>query len=150
MYDKEVLLPDEYDIFINDGARELYIRPYLSVRPSDDNNTMVEVRKHCAATTESLGLQRLRELQFNYSIKRDTLHLDEYFKLPEGRKWSADFVGIRLYVPEGTVIKLDSSSDFILHSRYHYRFHNRYGAETWDNGERIWIMSDDDLVPAGN
>lgn len=150
MYDKEVLLPDEYDIFINDGARELYIRPYLSVRPSDDYNTMVEVRKHCAATTESLGLQRLRELQFNYSIKRDTLHLDEYFKLPEGRKWSADFVGIRLYVPEGTVIKLDSSSDFILHSRYHYRFHNRYRAETWDNGERIWIMSDDDLVPAGN
>ncbi len=151
MYNKEVRFPDdEYDIFINDGARELYIRPYLSVRPSDDNNTMVEVRKRCAATTESAGLQRLRELQFNYSIKRDTLHLDEYFKLPEGRKWSADFVGIRLYIPEGTVIKLDSSSDFILHSRYHYRFHNRYGTETWDNGEHIWIMSDDDLIPAGN
>ena len=140
---------DEYEIFIDDSQRELYIRPYLSVRLSGDNNTRVEVRKQCAATTEPMAIQRLRGLQYNYKIRRDTLYLDEYFKLPEGRKWSADFVSVRLYVPDGTVVKLEQNSDFILHSRYHYRYHDRFGTELWDNREHIWVMTDDELIPAG-
>ncbi|HKK40834.1 MAG TPA: PspC domain-containing protein [Bacteroidales bacterium] len=150
IYNKEVSFPDdEYEIFINDNLRELYIRPYLSVKTSGNNSTRIEVRKHSAAATESIAYQRLRSLQFNYGVKRDTVRLDEYFRLPEGRKWSADFVGVKLYIPEGTVVKLDKNSDFILHSNYHYRFHGRFGNEQWDNDNKIWIMSDDELVPAG-
>ncbi len=150
MYNKEVRFPDdEYDIFIDDSQRELYIRPYFSVRTSGNSSTTVEVRKRCAAPTESIAYQRLKLLQFSYKVNRDTLHLDEYFRLPEGRKWSGDFVGIKLFIPEGTVVKLDKNSDFILHSRYHYRFQGHYDNDTWDNNQRVWIMSDDELVPAG-
>jgi phage shock protein PspC (stress-responsive transcriptional regulator) len=150
MYNKEIRFPDdEYNIFINEEQKELYIRPYFTVTHSRDEETIVEIRKRCSATTDPVAMKKLKEIQFNYTTKHDTLQLDEYFKLPEGHKWSADFVGVKLHVPEGTVIKLDRNSDFLLHSRYSYRFHKRFGAANLDDRQRVWVMTDDILVPAG-
>ncbi|MCX6254175.1 MAG: PspC domain-containing protein, partial [Bacteroidia bacterium] len=94
-FEKQVSLPhEEYTVFINEEKKELYIRPYLSVNSSDDKVTRVEVRKRSAGRSEIDAMKKTEGLQYNYSIKGDTLLIDEYFTSPAGRKWSADNVGI--------------------------------------------------------
>ncbi len=142
--EKEVDFPhDEYNIYINDEKRELYIKPNISVRNSDDKIPIVEIRKRCAARTQIEAMKRLDGLQYNYSISHDTLHLDEYFTIPNGRKWSADNIGINLYIPVGTIVKMDRNSSIIYHSRYHYGHY--YHSDWAEPGQRIWVMTDDGL-----
>ena len=63
-------------------------------------------------------MKKAEELQFNYNLSGDSLNIDEYFTLPSGRKWSADNVGIRLYVPTGTILKFDETSKILCSLSY--------------------------------
>jgi hypothetical protein len=118
-YEKEFNLPhDEYSIYINDERRELYIRPHLNVNRSDDKTARVEVRKRSAGRTMVDAMKKAEGLLYNYSLKGDTLHLDEYFTCPAGRKWAADNVGIHLYIPTGTILKFENDTRILLHSSF--------------------------------
>ena len=80
---------------------ELYIRPFLKVYSSENENARVELKKRSSGRNEMDAMKKTEELSYNYTINGDTLILDEYFTIPSGRKWSADNVGINIYIPEG-------------------------------------------------
>lgn len=144
-YQKEVSLPhEEYSVYINDEKNELYIRPFLNINKSDDKSTTVEMRKRSAGRTEMDAMKKIDGLLYNYSIKGNTLHLDEYFTSPAGRKWSADNVGINIHIPSGTILKFENSPRLLLHSSFRYES-DEYLESRWESDNALWIMTDDGL-----
>ena len=118
-FEKEISLPhEEYSVFLNEEKKELYIRPYLSIDRSDDKISRIAVSKRSTGRTEIEAEKKTERLIYNYSLKDDSLNLDEYFTIPSGRKWSADKIGIHLYVPKGTILKFDEQSRVLVHSHF--------------------------------
>jgi phage shock protein PspC (stress-responsive transcriptional regulator) len=147
-FDKEFTLPhEEYSVFINDEKKELYIRPYLDVDKSDNKSTSVEVRKSSAGRTEMDAMKKIDGMRYNYSIKGDTLHLDEYFTNPAGRKWAADNVRINLYIPIGTILKFENGPGVMVHSSFRNE-RDEYLESRWESGNNLWAMTNEGLEPA--
>jgi hypothetical protein len=141
---------EEYSVFLNEEKKELYIRPYLSVERSDEKITRVEVRKRSAGRTEYEANKKAEGIQYNYSLRSDSLNIDEYFTIPSDRKWSADEIGIDLYIPNGTVLKFDMPSRIMVHS--HFMNGNEDNLESrWEPDSGMWVMTQDGLEPlSGN
>lgn len=147
-FEKQISLPHEdYTVYINDEAKELYIRPYLSVDQSFDKKTRVEVRRRSTGRNEDEAFKKTEGLVYNFSLKSDSLKLDEYFTIPPGRKWSADNIGVHLYIPSGTILKFDKESRIMVHSIYHDESED-YRESRWESGIDCWVMTDDGLEPA--
>ena len=146
-YDKQFSLPHEqYSVFLNDQKKELYIRTYFAVERSDDKLRRIEIRKRSAGHTELEAVNKTDGLIFNYSIKGDTLFMDEYFTCPSGRKWSADNVGINLYIPAGTILKFEKKPRILLHSSFRNEYDD-YLESSWESGNSVWAMTDNGLEP---
>ena len=146
-YNKQIsLLHEEYSVLLNDDKKELYIRPYLSVDLSENKVTSIEVRKRASGRTDLEATEKAEALIYNYSFKKDSLKIDEYFTVPSGRKWSADEIGIHLYIPLGAVLKFDEQSRIMVHS--HYRDENEdYLQSKWESGTGNWVMTENGLEP---
>jgi len=144
--DKELSIKEEgYSVFINEEDKELYIRPYLNINDSDGDDARIEIRKRSSGRSELDAFRKTESLLYNYSISGDTLFLDEYFTITAERKWSADNVGINVYVPEGTVIKLDRGVGNLFHDRYFNRYESYSGSTRWKSGNRTFILTGDGL-----
>ncbi len=146
-FQKDFTLPhDEYSVYINDEIKELYIRPYLAIDKSDNRSTRIVVEKRSAGRTEPEAMKKTDGLMYNYRIKDDTIHLDEYFTSPAGRRWSADNIGINLYIPKGTILKFEKDPRILLHSSFRNES-DEYLQSTWESGNSLWIMTNDGLEP---
>jgi hypothetical protein len=148
-FEKELSLKKVgFNIFINEDRKELYIRPYLKVCNSENDIALVELRKRSSGRSEVDAMKKTGELIYNYSLNGDTLILDEYFTIPSGRKWSADNVVINLYVPEGTVLKLDEASQSLFHSPSENEYEEANSSAGEASGDRLWILTEEGLEPA--
>jgi hypothetical protein len=146
-YEKEVSLPhDEYSVFINDVSKELYIRPHLDIEVSDEKSVSLEVVKSSAGKTEMEASAKSEALHYKYILKNDSLHIDEYFTIPSGRKWAADHIEVNLRIPTGTIVKFDKASKLKVHSVIHEvdgdDLYTRWESES---GVGYWIMTDEGL-----
>jgi phage shock protein PspC (stress-responsive transcriptional regulator) len=147
-YEKDFILPhDEYSVYINDEKNELYIRSYLTVDKSENKSARIELRKHSAGRTEIEARKKTVGLMYNFGIKGDTLHLDEYFTIPSGRKWSADNVGINLYIPEGTCVKFEKDPKILVRSSFRNES-DEYLKSSWESDNSIWVMTGNGLKQA--
>ena len=148
-YEKVISIPhDEYSVFIDDNLKQLYIRPFLNIEKSDDTKTHLEITKRSAGKTEREASEKAEGLKYEYHITGDSLNIDEYFTLPSGRKWSADNVGIRLYIPNGTILKFDKTSKILVHSHIYDGSEDYYESHWEESGPGMWVMTDDGLVSA--
>lgn len=108
VYEKKFVFNDSRDIyFLIDSAGNKYLNPSIRLIESDDNSTVVEVRKQSSAKTRFDAHKKTETIEYEYKINNDTLSLNEFFVIPSTRKWSADIVKIRLHIPENTVIHAD-------------------------------------------
>jgi phage shock protein PspC (stress-responsive transcriptional regulator) len=150
-YDKQLSFGHEaYSVFLNEEKKELYIRPYLSIDRSEDKVTRVEMRKRSTGRTEYEAIKKTEGIQYSYSLRSDSLNIDEYFTIPSGRKWAADQIGIHLYIPTGTVVKFDVPSRVMVHSHF-IDDYDDYLESRWESGTGNWIMTQDGLEPvSGN
>ena len=139
---------DGYNILINNDRKELYIRPYLKVYKSENKNARVELRKRSSGRNEIDAMKKTEDLVYNYSISKDTLILDEYFTITAGRKWAADNVGVNLYLPSGSVLKLDKPSLRLLHSYISKEYYDADNMAETGKCSNTWILTDDGLEPA--
>ncbi len=147
--EKELNFREEgYNIMINNDRKELYIRPYLKVYNSENGNARVELRKRSSGRNEIDAMKKTEDLIYNYSISGDTLILDEYFTIPKGRKWAADNVGINLYLPAGSVLKLDKPSLRLLHSYISKEYYDADDLEVTGQSTDTWILTNEGLEPA--
>ncbi len=134
-FDKELSIPDEeYNVYISDEKKEIYIRTYLNISTGEDNRVSVDIKKRSAGRSRQDAMKKAGQLNYNYEINSDTLTIDEYFTLPNGTKWSFDNVGISLKAPEGTVIYLDTTVESQV-----YSFHDDYFIS--DPVNRYWLLT---------
>lgn len=155
-FNKEFSVPDgEFSAFFVDSVNELYIRPELQLNISEDKSGKVEIRKHSSGRTQEGAVRKAESLMYNYRISKDTIYLDEYFTLPSGSKWTADFINIDLSLPENTVLYFDSSTESLFHERIrirkgdddtnsYYEYHNNPGRLR----NKYWVISEDGLKEA--
>jgi phage shock protein PspC (stress-responsive transcriptional regulator) len=142
--DKEISIPDEeYNIYISEEKHEVYIRTSLDIVHDERNSAGVEIRKHSAGRSRFDAMENAEKLEYNYTISGDTLILDEFFTIPKGRKWSFDYVGVTVRVPEKTVIHMDRTTESLFHSTDDEDF-------VRNPDESFWLMMDDGLNYIGH
>ena len=113
---KEFSLPDEdYSVFMVDSIRQLYMSVGLKLNLSEDKQAKVEIQKRSSGRTRTDAVRKAGSIIYNYRMNKDTLALDEYFTLPVGDKWSAEYLNVNLFVPENTVLHFDKSSENLFH-----------------------------------
>jgi phage shock protein PspC (stress-responsive transcriptional regulator) len=154
-YDKELSIPDEdYTIYMNDSLRQLFIPPRLQLNIAEENNVKVEIDKRSSGKTRSDAVRKAESILYNSKINNDTIWLDEYFTLPSGSKWTADFVNVNLFIPENTVLYFDNTSENLFHNVIRIGLvednvvtHSHYddSTEPWELGNKYWILTEDGL-----
>ncbi len=119
--DKEIAVPDNYyRIYIDDKKNLVYMRPRLDIYPADNNSTSIEIERESSGTSRPDAESNARRLVYNFRISGDTVFLDEFFMIPQDSKWSFDEVSIDMYIPEGTIICMDETTERLRHSYYRY------------------------------
>lgn len=153
-YQNALSIPDEeISLFVIDPASNILSRPKLRLHLSEDNSMKVEVRKRSSGRTRSAASEKSESLVYNYRISSDTLYLDDYFKIPAGTKWSADFVSINLCLPEKTVLTIDRPISKLFHDHIEISrvenedVHTRIDCnnEPSDLPGKFWVLDEDGL-----
>ena len=147
-YDKDLAIREEgYTVYIDESQQKLYITPYLNVTNSGSETPSMNITRRSSGRSDNEATRRADELEYSYRIIGDTLYLDEYFTIPAGRKWSANFVGIYLYLPEGTRLVFDGKTEKLLNEMHH-----RHNDWDMDPGERTgggtWVVTEEGIVPS--
>ncbi|MCU0461805.1 MAG: PspC domain-containing protein [Bacteroidales bacterium] len=142
--DKEIEIPDEdYNIFISEEKKEIYIRTSLDINSDERKSASVTIRKHSAGRSKFSAIENAERLQYNFRIAGDTLYLDEFFTIPSGSKWSFDYVGVTVSVPENTVIHMDRTAESLFHSTDDDDFVS-------DPQKSFWLMTEEGLDYIGH
>jgi phage shock protein PspC (stress-responsive transcriptional regulator) len=144
---------NEYHFFLDDSAKSMYIKPEIRLSVSEENPPEIEIEKRSSGATESAAIKKAESIIYNYRISRDTLYLDDYFTIPSGSKWTADFVNINLNLSEKTVLYFDSTSLGLFHrnisttrvSNEVTRSVTEYNTEPWSLKDKYWVTSDNPL-----
>lgn len=138
-YDNEISIPDEeYNIYISDEKKEVYIRTYLDISASEEPSVKLRVTKLSAGRSKADAAEKAERLLYNFQISGDTLFIDEFFKIPPDTKWSFDEVRLNLYIPQGTIICMDKITESQFHSTDNEVF-------VTDTRNRFWMMTEDGL-----
>lgn len=154
IFEKEFMsIDDDYAFFMVDSLRNIYLNPRLRFGLSEENTTEIEVRKRSSGKTRREANNNAEKILYNYEVSGDTLRLDEYFTIPAGKKWTADFVTVNVNLPENTVIYFDRLSAGLLGNRIQIDGHNN----EWEYsdrdparlGGRYWTITDDGLKEVG-
>ena len=82
--------------------------------PSDGKSAWIDVTKRSSGRSKTDAARKADRLRYNYKISGDTLFLDEYFTYPENAKWSFDVVDVRVNIPQGTKISVDSTIERMI------------------------------------
>lgn len=152
-YDKEIAFDEEeYRVFFIDDNKGLFISTGMNINKSDDNSVRLNIRKRSAGRSRLDAQMKAEKLIYNYRITGDTIRLDEYFTIPAGSKWSIDDVRINLYIPEGTLIHFDKTTEDMFRRDYFMKNEWDWSDDSRDmeyarsdNADYYWIMTEDGL-----
>lgn len=157
-YSSQFAVPDDdYTVFMDDSTRTIFICPDLRFTITDNEDAKVEIRKRSSGRSRAEASRKSESLQYNYRISNDTLYLDEYFTVPSGIKWTADFVTINLCIPEKTVLYFENSTEKLFRNRIDIMKTNGddstysrtdYNTEPWQLGNKFWVLTEDGLEEA--
>jgi phage shock protein PspC (stress-responsive transcriptional regulator) len=158
-FNKQFAVPDDdYSVYMDDENRKMYICPDLRFRITDTEPAKIEIRKRSSGRTRIDAARKSESLDYNYRISNDTLYLDEYFSLPSGSKWSADFVTINLFLPENTILFFENSTEKLFRNRINImkidgddnnQSRIDWDTEPWELGNKFWVLTEDGLEEAG-
>jgi phage shock protein PspC (stress-responsive transcriptional regulator) len=138
-----------YSVLINDEKRELYISPELEIDASDEEPYGITVRKESYGSSEITAFNKTKDLDYYYRISGDSLFFDDYFTIHSGRKWSGDNIKIRISLPAGTTLKIDSCMEELLDDNYHSEDDDNHYPMVKSEGYSYWQITDEGLIPAG-
>jgi len=154
-FEKQFSVPDEdFTIFMNDSLHQLWIPARLNLNIVRDGMAKVEISRESSARTRSEAVRKAESILYNHNVKNDTIFLDEYFTLPAGSRWTADFLTIKLFVQENTVLHFDNNSenlfreDILIGSYENEEYGERkydYDTRPWELGGKYWIITEDGL-----
>jgi phage shock protein PspC (stress-responsive transcriptional regulator) len=126
-----------------DSTGSIHIKPQISININEEGPSGISVRKGASARTHGQATDKAETILFNYEFRKDTLMLDNYFTIPSGEKWSADYVKIYMDLPENTVLYFDKEAAEMLHNVHPSDGWNRHyhHGESEDMGGRYWVLT---------
>ncbi len=96
---------DNFKFLRSTQTNRLWATPELNIYGSDTTAGWISVDKWGCSKSDTEARANAREVGFNWRFSGDTLYLDEYFSLPEGRRWNGSLVDIDISLPEGTEVR---------------------------------------------
>jgi phage shock protein PspC (stress-responsive transcriptional regulator) len=151
-YDKEISFDEEdYNVYFIDDNKGLFIGSGLYINNSDDKSVRVNVRKRSTGRSRIDASRKAEGLLYNYKISGDTIFIDEYFTIPANTKWSFDDVRVNLYIPEGTEVHFDNTTENMFRRQHYYNdeWNWREGEDKEivrsGNAYNQWVMTEDGL-----
>lgn len=146
--DKRISINDNSNtVAVVDSAGIIHIKPKIRVNLTKEGPAGISVKKRSSARTHSLATKKAESLLFNYEFKDDTLLIDNYFTIPSGEKWSADYVNIYLDLPENTVLYFDRDAAEMIrevHPSDGWDRHYNY-SEYEDLAGKYWVLTKNGL-----
>jgi phage shock protein PspC (stress-responsive transcriptional regulator) len=141
----EISIPDNggngYQVFINDEKKEINIKSHLDIEPSEDKTFLIEVTRHSTGRSTIDASENSKQLQYAFNQSGNRLFVDEYFTIPQGRKWLVDYVSSIVWVPVGTIVHIsDDINETIIRSKYN---EDKYEGR----GDIFWLMTKNGLEP---
>lgn len=157
-YDKDISFDEEdYNVYFIDDNKGLFIGSGLSINNSDDKSVRVNIRKRSTGRSRVDASRKAEDLLYNYKISGDTIFIDEYFTIPANTKWSFDDVRVNLYIPEGTEVHFDKTTENMFRRQHYYndKWNWRLEGEDKemvrsDSGDNRWIMTKDGIRRTDN
>ncbi len=152
-YDKEISFDEEdYNLYFIDDNKGLFIGSGLYINNSEDKSVRLNVRKRSTGRSRIDASRKAEGLLYNYKISGDTIFIDEYFTIPANTKWSFDDVRVSLYIPEGTEVHFDKTTENMFRRQHYYNddWNWRWDGESKEmvrsnTGNNQWIMTEDGL-----
>jgi len=152
-YDKEISFDEEdYNVYFIDDNKGLFIGSGLYLNNSDDKSVRLNVRKRSTGRSRIDASSKAESLLYNYKISGDTIFIDEYFSIPANTKWSFDDVRVNVYIPEGTEVHFDKTTENMFRRQHYYNdeWNWRWDGESKEmvrsnRGNNQWIMTEDGL-----
>jgi phage shock protein PspC (stress-responsive transcriptional regulator) len=157
-FERTFQIPDEhYDLFLIDSADNIYLRLQLRLNMSEDKKAQIEIRKRSSGRTRTDASAKSQMLDYRYRISRDTLYLNDYFTIPAGNKWTADFVSINLFLPENIILYFDRPASKLFHGNIPVQrtkngdVHDYvdYDTSPWELPGKFWKFSEHGLDETG-
>ncbi|MEA1886503.1 MAG: PspC domain-containing protein [Bacteroidota bacterium] len=134
-YQRAVHLPFEpRNMYLNEEKDIIYVSPELNIYHTNDNAHITIVR-YSSGHSRSDAISKAEKLDYDISIEKGIIELDEYFSLPAGKRWSGAFVKIRLYIPDDKIVYFDEDVESLMHDDYF-----GCGLQSWEAGDQYWKM----------
>lgn len=138
-YDYLISVPGEnYDMFLKEDGKEVFIRTFVKIVPSENQHSYIEVNKRSTGRNRSVAGRRSEALICNFREDGNTIFIDEYSAYPSGMKWGFDKVSTKLSIPAGTIIGIDADHECFLH----------HGLRHTDYDKRFWKITEEGLEPS--
>ncbi|MEM9076180.1 MAG: PspC domain-containing protein [Bacteroidota bacterium] len=111
----------------------------FKIRKSDDNEVKLNIRKDSHGSTTIKARERAKNINYGYSLDQGNVVLDDHFTTDPSNKARDQEVTTTIYIPEGSVLKLDESTvghigRGIKRDRDYYRS---------DMVDYFWVMGED-------
>lgn len=111
----------------------------LVIRSTQDTLVTLHVEKNANGRSFEAAKKRAENIAYHYTKNNNTIALDKYLTTNAKNKFRDQEINLILYVPEGTIIKLNKNTKPLLH---HYKS-SRNLISYNDAGKHLKILSDE-------
>ncbi|MBU3822836.1 PspC domain-containing protein [Flavobacteriaceae bacterium XHP0103] len=108
-----------YKLANNENGDEMLYRKNImfSVKPTTDSIAKISIEKSAEGSDYEKAINRAKNINYNYTLNNNALLLDSYLSTDPKNKFSDQEIILTLYLPIGSVIKLnDNVRSFLYHS----------------------------------
>jgi len=111
---------NKYIFYKKNGKNQLYRedfrgRPNIGFYPSKDSTSYVVLRSKSRGENPVIAENRAQKISYGFRQQENEVILDPWFYLPEGEKFRAQEVSVKVFLPENTRFKIDDQIDDIAY-----------------------------------
>ncbi|WP_055442471.1 PspC domain-containing protein [Lacinutrix himadriensis] len=111
----------------------------ITIRSTEDSIATLHVEKNADGNSYQTAKERAENIIYKYALVNNTIQLDKYLTTDAENKFSDQEIKLTLYIPEGTVLKLNKNTRSFLN---HYTSNNNLVTYR-DAGHYFKILNDE-------
>ncbi|WP_452231879.1 PspC domain-containing protein [Lacinutrix sp. MEBiC02595] len=113
----------------------------IAIRSTEDSIATLHIEKNADGRSFQIAKERAENINYNYAIVNNTIQLDKYLTTNAENKFSDQEIHLVLYVPEGTIIKLNKNTRSFLN---HYS--SNKNLVTYRDSGHLFKISEDEAT----
>jgi len=109
-YDEHTTL-DDITFYRDKTTEKLFVSVDLDINSSDTTTGWINIQRRACSNGDVEAWTNAQNIEYTWKLSGDTLYLDEFFSLPEGKNWNGSMVDIDIALPQGAEIEFISGID---------------------------------------